>query len=76
MRNCAPEASAHVLGTAQETRIVFAPAWRSGQRKYVQESLGESRPDAAAAAASRSGGGSLETKKLDMKQKKCNQRLT
>src|SRR5207248_10767623 len=31
VRNCAPEASAHVLGTAQDRRIVFAPAWRSGQ---------------------------------------------
>src|SRR6266571_2717635 len=31
VRNCALEASALVLGTAQDTRIVFAPAWRSGQ---------------------------------------------
>src|SRR5437588_10073279 len=28
VRNCAPEASAHVLGTAQDSRIVFASAWR------------------------------------------------
>src|SRR5437870_12039162 len=31
VRNCAPEASAHGLGTAQDSRVVFAPAWRSGQ---------------------------------------------
>src|SRR5437773_12401856 len=31
LRNRASEASALVVGTAQDTRIVFAPAWRSGQ---------------------------------------------
>src|SRR5882757_1003804 len=60
VRNCAPKASALVLGAAQDSGIVFAPARRGGQRKYAQESLGESRPDAAAAAASRSGGGSFK----------------
>src|SRR5206468_11622593 len=31
VRNCALEARAHGLGTAQDPGVVFAPAWRSGQ---------------------------------------------
>ena len=56
MRNCAPKASALVLGAAQDSGIVFAPARRGGQRKYVQENLGESRPDATAEAGRLSSG--------------------
>src|SRR5439155_17464712 len=46
VRNCAPEASAHGLGSAQDSRVVFAPAWRSGQREYVQAGVGASGADA------------------------------
>src|SRR5438309_9402560 len=53
MRDCALETGALVLGTAQDSRIIFAPAWRSGQREHVQAGVGASGIDAETAASSR-----------------------